>query len=110
VRDLNTGTPRKRKKTEPFSQVPLDWAARAARATETSASLVYVRIIHLAWKAKGQSFPLASKWLEERGTSRKVKMRALRDLEADGLITTERMPGKAPQITLIEPGPSLGRV
>jgi hypothetical protein len=92
--------PVKRKKAEPFVRVPLRWAAAAAGATRTPASLVYIDLLYRAWKANGQSFTMPSGALEKRGASRWVKARALRDLEVAGLVTVERRTGKNPRVTL----------
>ncbi len=47
------------------------------------------------------TFTMANGWLEERGVSREIKRRALRDLEAAGLITVERSNRRSPRVTLV---------
>jgi hypothetical protein len=106
IETIDTGAPAKTNrpaKGEPFAKMPLRWAKRAAEATGSPAVLVCARLVHLAWEAKGKSFTMANKWLEERGVSRKVKYRMLRNLEAAGLIMVERQPRKSPRITLVSP-------
>jgi hypothetical protein len=77
----------KRKKTEPFVMVPLWWVEQATRATRTPKALVCIWLLHLAWKAKSSTFSLPSGKLSKKGASRYTKRRALRELEAAGLIT-----------------------
>jgi hypothetical protein len=78
-------------------------AALAAKAMKTPALLVYIDLMYRAWKAKGRSFDMPNKWLEAHGVSRKVKGRALRDLEITGLILVERRSRKTPRIKLVDP-------
>jgi hypothetical protein len=98
--ELEAMAPVKRKKVGPFVKVPLGWAAQAAAATRTPAALVWIEVLHRAWRANGQSFTVPNGALEKRGVSRWVKARALRDLERAGLITVEWVPGKNPRVTL----------
>ena len=92
--------PRRRRKDGQFAKVPLWWAAVAVKATKAPEILVCVDLQYRAWKAKGQSFVLPNRWLEDRGVSRKAKSRILHSLETAGLITAERRKGKNPRITL----------
>jgi hypothetical protein len=92
---------RKRKEAEPFAIVPLWHAALAAEATRSPVLLVYVDLMHRAWKAKGQPFTMPNGWLEKRGVSRKTKCRVLRNLNAAGLIVVEWRDRKSPGVTLV---------
>jgi hypothetical protein len=59
VETLETNAkPTPRKRTESFAKVPLGWAAKAAKATGTPRALVWVQLVHLAWRAKGQTQPV----------------------------------------------------
>lgn len=49
---------------------------------------------------KGQSIPVPTVALKERGVCRSHKEKALRELEAFGICTVERLPGKCPRVTL----------
>jgi hypothetical protein len=92
--------PHRRRKDDQFAKVPMRWAAEAVKATKAPEILVCVDLQYRAWKAKGQSFVLPNRWLEENGVSRKAKSRILRDLEAADLIKAVRRKGKNPRITL----------
>jgi hypothetical protein len=98
---LHAAAPTKRKKPELFVKVPLWWAAKAAKATKTPKALVWVRLLHLAWKAKSLTFPLPNGKLEDNGVSRFAKYRALRELEAAGLIVVERRHGKTVMVSIV---------
>jgi hypothetical protein len=89
------------KQKEPFVKVPLWWAAAAAKATRTQKALVWVRLLHIAWKAKSLTFPLPNGNLEHDGINRFAKYRALRELEKAGLIVVERRHGKTLQVSII---------
>jgi hypothetical protein len=84
-----------------FVMVPLKWAEQATRATNSQGAFVWIWLLHLAWKAKSHTVTLANAQLEASGISRKVKMRALRDLERAGLIRVERRSRKSPLVTLL---------
>ena len=89
------------KTKDPFVKVPLWFAVEAARATKTPKALVWLRLLHMAWKANSSTFPLPNGKLESEGVSRFAKYRALRELEAAGLIVVERRHGKAPLVSIV---------
>jgi hypothetical protein len=91
----------KQRKEPAFGKVPLWWAAEAAKATKTPKALVWVRLLHLSWKAKSLTFPLPNGKLESDGVSRFAKYRALRELEAAGLIVVERRHGKTVMVSIV---------
>jgi hypothetical protein len=86
---------------DPFVTVPLWWAAAAAKATKTPKALVWIRLLHMAWKAGGTTFPLPNGKLKGDGISRFAKYRALRELEDAGLIVVERHHGKTPIVSIV---------
>ena len=99
--ELEAAAPKKRKKkVEPFVNVPLWWMMKAAKATKTPDALVLTHLLYVAWKANYKPFPLSNKWLEKNGVSRKIKSRVLRDLEKVELITVERRSGRSPRVSL----------
>src|SRR5262245_52008156 len=100
-RELVAAAPVKRRKAEPFVKVPLWWAAAAAKASRSPATLVLVELLYASWKAKSLTFSLPNGRLQKVGVSRKVKLRVLRDYARAGLIRVERPPRKAPIVTII---------
>jgi hypothetical protein len=91
-----------RRRADSFAQVPLGWAAAAAKATKTPRAMVWVLLHHMAWQSKSATFPLSNAMLARYGVSREVKRRALATLESCGLIAVERRHGRAPVVTLID--------
>jgi hypothetical protein len=101
-RELEAMAPVKRKKVEPFVKVPLWWAQAAAKATNTQKALVWIVLLHTAWKAKSSTFPLPNGRLAKVGVGRFSKYRVLRELEDAGLIVViGRRKGKTPSVTLL---------
>jgi len=98
--ELEAAAPVKREKKEPFAKVPLRWAAVAARATKTTKCLVWIELLHMAWRKGSPTFPLPCGKLEKRGVSRETRRRALRELETAGLIQVEWKHGKTPVVTI----------
>jgi hypothetical protein len=89
----------KRKNT--FVKVPLWWIEQATHATRSPRAFVCIWLLHLAWKYRSMSFPLPNDLLGKRGIDRRIKRRALANLEAAGLITVDRRHGKTPTVTLV---------
>lgn len=89
------------KPADKFVKVPLWWAEQAARATGTPKAFVWVWLLHLAWKAKSNTFPLPNGQLRSHGVHRNTKQRALRELEAAGLIQVSRADRRTPVVTLL---------
>jgi hypothetical protein len=92
---------RKARRQEPFAMVPLAWAASAAKATRTRKALVWILLLHTAWRTKSATFRLSNVGLAKSGVSREIKRRALAELEAAELIVVERRPGRAPRVTMV---------
>jgi hypothetical protein len=101
-RELAAAAPAKRRrKTEPFVQMPLWWVEVAAKATSSPVTILLVELFRLQWKTQRRTFPLPNGRLAELGVSCEVKRRVLRELEQSGLITVERPPRRTPIVTLI---------
>jgi hypothetical protein len=93
--------PTPRRRAESFAKVPLEWAARAAKATGTPRALVWVLLLRLSWQAKGKPFPFPNAALARYGVKREAKRRVLVALEAGGLVKVERRHGRSPIVTLV---------
>jgi hypothetical protein len=88
-------------KKDTFVKVPLWWIEQATRATRTPQAMVCVWLLHLAWQSKSMEFILPNDRLAKRGADRRVKRRALANLEKAGLIKVERRNRKPPRVTLV---------
>jgi len=88
-------------KKDAFVKVPLWWIEQATRATRTPQAMVCIWLLYLSWQAKSATFPLPNDRLAKRGAERRMKTRALANLEKAGLITVERRAGKTPIVTLL---------
>jgi hypothetical protein len=98
---LEAAAPVRRGKTEPFVKVSLWWIAAAAKAARSPATIVFIELLHAAWKTRSLTFPLPNNRLGKLGVSRDVKRRVLQDLERGGLIRIERRSRRSPVVTLI---------
>jgi hypothetical protein len=102
VKTLSTSaTPRRRRTSDPFVTVPLAWAARAAKATNTKKALVWLELLYATWQSRNNSVVLSNGRLARAGVSRNAKYRALRELEAAGLVQMERRGRGASRVTII---------
>jgi hypothetical protein len=102
VKELKVGGIKsKPNSAERFIKVPLRWAEQATRATRTPRAFVSLWLLHLAWRAKAHTFPLPNGQLAAYGVTRLDKHRALRELEAAGLIKVVRQSRKTPIVTLL---------
>ena len=94
-------TTKQRRQRTHFVMVPLEWAARVSMAAGESTTFVAIWVLYRAWKTKSNTVVLSSGQFEALGIDRWVKRRALRKLEAAGLITVKRQHGRAPVVTLL---------
>jgi hypothetical protein len=92
---------KRKKKVEPFVQVPLWWIETAAKDIRSPATLVLIELLRVRWKTQSSTFPLPNSRLKALGVNRELKRRVLHDLERRPVILVERSRGKAPRITLI---------
>jgi hypothetical protein len=92
---------RARRGPDQFVKVPLWWAEQAARATVTPKAFVWIWLLHLAWKAKSNTFTVSNEQLLAFNVSRYAKYRALRELEEARLIQVVRDGAKSPVVTLL---------
>ena len=92
---------KRKKKVEPFVQVPLWWIEAAAKDIRSPATLVLIELLRARWKTKSSTFSLPNGRLKALGVNRELKRRVLHDLERRPVILVERSRGKAPRITLI---------
>jgi hypothetical protein len=88
-------------KHQQFVKVPLQWAADVAKATGTRGAMVWILLLHMAWKTKSTTFPLSNVMLVRYGVSREIKRRVLEKLEASGQIKIERRRKRNPIVTLL---------
>ena len=100
--ELEAAAPLKREsRKDAFVQVPLCWFEAATRATRSPQAFMVVWLLHLAWKAKSQTFPVPNDQLSRCGVSRYAKYRALAKLERASLITVDRRDRKTLIVTLV---------
>jgi hypothetical protein len=107
VETLDTGVPPtkvRRRQPDTFAAVRLQWAAKASIATNTGKAMVWVWLTYKAWQTKHSTFVVPnSGGLAEYGITSKVKLAALRQLEAAGLIAVKWRSRKSPIVTLLNP-------
>jgi DNA-binding MarR family transcriptional regulator len=92
---------KQRRQRAHFIKVPLDWAEQATKAISAPKAFVVLWLLYRAWKSGSPTVPLSNRQLEVRGVHRKTKHRALKELEAAGLIKLDRRRGRAPVVTLL---------
>jgi hypothetical protein len=99
--ELHAAAPVKRKKAQPFAIVALDATAEAFRAVNCSKAMVYVWLVHQARMTGRRTIAVPNKVLAKYGVTRETKRRALKELEAGGLIELDQQPRKTPHVTLL---------
>src|SRR5262245_1463276 len=81
-----------------FIKVPWTWVERLAAARHIATYRVALHVLYRNWKGGSRPFTLANGALAAEGVARGTKWRALRELEALGLISIERRPKRSPII------------
>jgi hypothetical protein len=95
-------TEKQKRLAKRFAICPLDKAAKAFAAMGMQQAMVWLYLTcQLAIHGNPVKVPNGD--LEQWGVDRKTKGRALRSLEAAGLITMKVQPGRAPVVTVIDP-------
>jgi hypothetical protein len=89
----------KRSRGGSFVKFPLAWVERLQGTEGSAIFFVAIHILHQDWRTGGKPVPVSSKTLKGAGVSRWAKWRALRELEARGLIQVERRVGRSPLAT-----------
>jgi hypothetical protein len=90
----------RRAREETFVKMPLQWAAKAAAATNSKRAMVWTWLLYQSWRTKGKTFPVPNDALTGFGISRETKRRTLQHLEKAGLITVKRQAYKSPIVTI----------
>lgn len=88
---------------EPFlaGPIPMSWLD-AARAVRGRAIHVALEVWHWRFIKKSMTVKLNLSRLGRFGIARTTAGRALRDLEAAGLVAVKRAPGQAPVVTILD--------
>jgi hypothetical protein len=97
--ELRARAPAKHKKAAAFVKVPLDLAVSAAKATDGERLLVWLLILHRCWKERKRTVTVTNVLCAKYGIDRRVKNRALRQLETAGLIIVEWRARRNPIVT-----------
>jgi hypothetical protein len=93
--------PSTKKAPDAFIKLPLWFARAAAQATNTRKALVWIWLVRLTFENRSLEFPVPNGRLRQWGVSRYTKDKALRELEAAGLIVVTRQRGKTVRVALI---------
>ena len=92
---------RLRRRAHQFVMVPLAWKARLNSARNACTLKVALELQFRHWKTGGRSVILANSAMADIGVHRHSKWRALRELEALGLIKVVRRPRKSPEVIVL---------
>ena len=99
--ELHAAAPVKREKAKPFAIIELEAAANAFAAMKCPKAMVYVWLMHQARKTGKRVLPVPNGALAKCGVAPETKRRALRELEAGGVLTVSWKACKTPIATLL---------
>jgi hypothetical protein len=87
---------------EPFLQIPIRTLVDGSNAVRSVQQfLVWLYIHYRVWADKRRAVEIANRTLKDWGVDRRAKYKALRSLEAAGLIALERQGRHSPRVTLL---------
>jgi hypothetical protein len=92
---------RRRRQREQFIRVPMAWASRLNAARYTATSKVALHLLDRTFRTRSSAVLLTN--AGQVGVTRWQKWRAIKELEAMGLIKVEHRPRRSPEITLLYP-------
>jgi DNA-binding transcriptional ArsR family regulator len=100
-RDRHWGKVRKQSTEFLRGPIPLPWLCRASRLTSRASLIVGLTLwFRSACLKRMDGLTIGTKLLSRFGLARQAFYRGLRDLEADGLITVDRLPGRSSRISI----------
>jgi hypothetical protein len=99
--ELHAAAPAKRNKPKLYAAVRLGDAARACKATRCCKMMVYIWLVHRARLTGRRTVAVPNGVLTKYGVTHDTKSRALKDLQAAGLVVVEQTPRKTPLVTLL---------
>ena len=99
---LATTPAKARRSKRGFVMVPLAWKNRLSAACNVCTLKVALELLFRHWKTGGKPILLANAAMGQLGVRRHSKWRALRELEALGLIKVERRPRKSPKVIVLD--------
>jgi len=94
---------RRRRRADHFIKLPMVWADRLDSARFVATAKVAHHLLRQSFKDRRDTIRLANGFLATRGVTPGQKWRALKELEALGLISIENRLRKSPDITLLYP-------
>jgi hypothetical protein len=90
------------RRTEPFLQIPHKAIVAGSKVLRgTKQFLVWLYLFHRVWADKRRTVALPNQTLSTWGVGRREKYKALRKLEAAGLIAVEWRQRRSPIVTLL---------
>src|SRR5262245_29612720 len=99
---------RVRRSRQFIPRVPMEWFRRAC-GLPGKAVVVALAAWYRSKRERSPTVILSQAGLSELGVSRQAKYRALRHLEAEGLVEVRRRGRKSPEVTVIPPAGPAGR-
>ena len=90
-----------RRSREVFVRITRAQSDRLDKVKTLSSGRLFRHLLFLDFASHGKPCTLANEALAGIGIDRRVKWRALRELEGLGLISVERRPRKSPRVTII---------
>jgi hypothetical protein len=97
--DPAVAKPRRRREFVMVSRWQFD---RLCKAKHFAAERVFLHLLFLTWRSPRKSVRLANAGLKQKGVSRYIKRRVLRELEALGLIGADWQSRKSPTVTVLD--------
>jgi hypothetical protein len=97
------GSKRRPRRQDQFVMVPLEWMHRLSSARCTATWNTALHLLFRSFKERRPTIQLANGVLASKGVTPGQKWRALKELEAMGLVKVEHRPRKSPNITLLYP-------
>jgi hypothetical protein len=97
--DPAVAKPRRRREFVMVSRWQFD---RLCKAKHFAAERVFLHLLFLTWRSPRKSVRLANAGLKQKGVSRYIKRRVLRELEASGLIGADWQSRKSPTVTVLD--------
>jgi DNA-binding MarR family transcriptional regulator len=99
--DTGIAATKREKRRREFCQITREQVERLSKATSVATVTVFHFLLLTDWRYPGKPIRLANDGLEQLGVDRKMKHRALADLESLGLVEKRNRGRKSPEVVIL---------
>ena len=103
VPDSDRVKSKRQRQDEEFVIISREQSNRLDKAVRFGTERVFRHLLFLTWRSPGKPVKVGNIAFNRKDTDRRIKYRALCELESLGLVQVKRVGGKSPTVTVLNP-------